>query len=438
MLLRPRLPHFANRAVIAVAIVCGSVSLACAQTPPAVTPLPAPAAAPAAQSAPIVQPSQPAAPADPYTVSGIKVDVSADNANVARDKAIAEAQAKAWVELARRLSPTGDAPPKMSDADLQRVVLGISVDDEKVTPTRYLASISVRFRADAVRNHFAGTSAQYVEPPGKAYVVLPVTMVGGKPVLWDDHTAWRDAWEGKTASALVPTMVPPGELPDVSAIGAAEAASADPQAIDRIVRKYNAPGAIVVRTTLPDPGQPLPPALKVDITRVDANGDRKDTSLSVRKDPDDRPEDLLRRAVIQTSAAIDDLYRQGNAITAGPEQTIQVTLAIAGLPDWLEARQRLTGTAGITSADMVSLGRSAVKLNLVYRGDPTTLRQALGKRDLGLEDAGGEYLLRLLPRGSGSAAAAPSPVAPVAAPGAMTAPARPLAPPTSLAPAVSR
>jgi len=402
MLLRPRSRLLRLSALVlaasAPAWVAGGVSAQAVSAP--------------ATSASPVGAAAPSVPTDPYTVSGVKVDVSADNANNARERAFAEAQAKAWVEFRRRVAP-GEPEVKASADEIARVVLGITVDDERITPTRYIASLTVRFRPNAVRDNLAATGAQYVEPPSKALVVLPVTVGAGKPVLWDDRTAWRDAWDTRTGNGLVPLRVPAGELADVAAISALEAAAADPTAIDRVIKKYNAPGAIIVRAAVPPAGQPLPSALVVDVTRVDADGRRTDQSISVPKDPDDRLDDLLRRAVVRASAAIDESFRRDNTAVAGPERTVSLEIPVRDLGDWLEARKRLTGVAGVTRADLLSIGKTVVKVALVYRGELDGLKAQLAKRDLALEEGPGGW--RLMPA-QRSAGAVPQPLSVAPAP----------------------
>jgi len=212
----------------------------------------------------------------------------------------------------------------------------------------------------------------------------------------------------------VPLQVPAGELGDVTAISAEEAVAADPTAVDRVIKKYNAPGAIIVRAAVPPAGQPLPSALVVDVTRVDADGRRTDQSVNVPKDPDDRLEDLLRRAVVRASAAVDEGFRRDNTAVAGPERTTPIEIPVRDLGDWLEARKRLTGVAGVTRADLLSIGKTVVRVALVHRGEIDALKAQLAKRDLALEEGPGGWRLMPAPRSAG-AATQPLSVAPAPA-----------------------
>lgn len=330
----------------------------------------------------------PAAPAgtEAFTVSGIAVDVSAANANAARDEAINQAQRKAWDELYRRIAPGAGNAPRMSDVDLSRLVQGFSIDEERVSATRYLGSMTVRFRPAAVRDVLAGTGAQYAEPPTRPFVLLPVTVIGGRPMLWEDRSAWRNAWEARPeGGSLVPLLIPYGELDDIAAINVDAAMQGDAEAMRRITQKYNAAGAIVVRTDLAEGGAVPAGQLSIEISRYTADQPREQQTITVKADAADRPEDLMTRAVIQTAAAIDEAWRRENTMVAGPEQRMLVSVPIGGLSEWMEVRKRLSGVNAITRTDVLGLSRYEARLALTYRGDIPRLKQLLARRDLSLE-----------------------------------------------------
>ncbi|CAO3452617.1 hypothetical protein [Azospirillum argentinense] len=435
MLHRRHAPLFAGFAAITVALAvpAGPVN---AQVP---------GAAPPAVAAPAVPGTAPAAvpAADPFTVTGVKVDVSAANANAARDQAIRDAQVKAWAELYKRLVPTATSVPRVSDIELARLVQGFEIDDEKVSATRYVGSITVRFRPNPVRETLAGGGQQYVEPPARPYVILPVTVVDGRPVLWEDRTEWREAWEGRqTAASLVPLVVPDGELADISAIGVNEALSGDPEALARIAQRYNAGGVIVAKTDLPAGGLDLGRPLAVEVTHYTPDGARDQQTVNVKADMADRAGDFLTRATTFVSAAIDESYRRDNTVASGPEQATLVRVPLASLNDWVETRKRLGMVNAVTRTDVLSISRYEALVALTHRGDVERLRQALARRDLGLARTGAvaapmpapvpgqpippvaptpEWQLQVLARGAGAALAQPAAASPASIPAAPSA-----------------
>lgn len=369
MLHRPRPRLFAGIAAVLIALGTHATPAA-AQTAPAFGPGPSAAPAPTGVEA--------------YTVSGITVDVSATNANAARDQAIAEAQRRAWDELHKRVAPGGGPTPRLSDIELARLVQGFSIDEEKVSATRYVGTMTVRFRPNAVRDALGGTTASFVEPPTRPFVLLPLTMVGGRPVLWEDRTPWRLAWEShQTGTSMVQVVVPDGELDDIAAIGAPEAVAGNAEALSRIARKYNAGGVVVARTEVPAAGD-VGRGLTVEVFRYDATGPKEPLTVPVRADAADRPEDLLARGPVQVIAALDEAWKRDNVVATGPEQTLAVSVPIGQLGDWLDVRKRLTGISGLLRYDTLSLSRYEAKVALVFRGDIPRLQEQLARRDMTL------------------------------------------------------
>lgn len=384
--------------------------------------------------------------ADPFAVTGVRVDINGSNPTTVRDQAIREAQAKAWAELYRRLVPGGGNPPRLSDNDIARLVQGFEIDEEKVSASRYLGAITVRFRPNAVRDALgqSGGATQYVEPPAQPFVILPVTQTDGRIILWQDRTPWREAWEARQpAASLVPLVVPDGELSDAQAISGEDAVGGNAEALARIAQAYKAGGVVVARTDLPANGPDPARGLTVEVVRYGLDGTRDAQTVQVKGSS---PEDLMARAVAAVGAQLDDSWRREHTTATGPEQTTLVRVPLSAVNDWVETRKRLAGVHAVTRTSLVSISRSEALVTLTHRGDPDQLAQALVRQDLGLARAAAvpgaapagypgaplpapsagpsaDWQITLLPRGSGAASN-----------GASSSGASPAASPTSLAP----
>ncbi|WP_244433698.1 DUF2066 domain-containing protein [Azospirillum sp. B506] len=387
--------------------------------------------------------------ADPFAVSGVRVDINGSNPTTVRDQAIREAQAKAWAELYRRLVPTGGNPPRLSDGEIAKLVQGFEIDEEKVSASRYVGAITVRFRPNAVRDALgqSGGAAQYVEPPSRPFVILPVTLTDGRTILWQDRTPWRAAWEARQpAASLVPLVVPDGELSDAQAISGEDALSGNADALARIAQAYKAGGVVVARTDLaangPDPAR----GLTVDVTRYGLDGTRENQAVQVKGGG--TADELLTRAVAAVGTQVDESWKREHTTATGPEQNTLVRVPLTAVNDWVETRRRLSGVNAVTRNTLMSISRSEALVTLTYRGAPEQLAQALARQDLGFTQAAApaaaaypgaplpvqsaDWQLTLLPRGSGaaSAGAVPGAATPMAAPTSLA----PSAPTTSLAP----
>ena len=90
--------------------------------------------------------------ADLYTVSGVSVASEQESALKARDVALAEGQLEAFNLLLTRLAGEDvlvQVPAQDSDSVMQ-FVQDVSIEDEKLTTTRYAGHITVRFSSNAV------------------------------------------------------------------------------------------------------------------------------------------------------------------------------------------------------------------------------------------------------------------------------------------------
>lgn len=83
-----------------------------------------------------------------YTVEGVEVDVTASNAVKAREKALGEAQVKAFGQLADdMMTPEARAAYTLPDADtIMALVQDYEVTNEQLSATRYKGIYTVRFR----------------------------------------------------------------------------------------------------------------------------------------------------------------------------------------------------------------------------------------------------------------------------------------------------
>ncbi len=423
MLHRRRAPLLAGLTAMSTALVLTMTGPAGAQTgspPPAATSAAASAAMPSA--------------ADPFAVSGVRVDINGSNPTTVRDQAIREAQAKAWAELYRRLVP-GGTPPRLSDNEIARLVQGFEIDEEKVSASRYVGAITVRFRPNAVRDALgqSGGATQYVEPPSRPFVILPVTLTEGRTILWQDRTPWRAAWEARQpAASLVPLVVPDGELTDAQAISGEDAIAGNAEALGRIAQAYKAGGVVVARTDLPANGPDPARGMTVDVTRYGLDGTRDNQVVQVKSGSS--ADDVLTRAVAAVGTQLDESWRREHTTATGPEHSTLVRIPLSAVNDWVETRKRLSSVNAVTRTNLMSISRSEALITMTHRGDPDQLAQALARQDLGLARTAAaapaaypgaplpvpsaDWQLTLLPRGSGaaSAGAVPSSASPAASP----------------------
>jgi hypothetical protein len=117
------------------------------------------AAGPAlAQNAPPAEPPM-AAPAvtapeqigDPYTVTDVAADVTADSAAHARDQALTQAEHTALTQICDRFGAPQAKAARLDDNALAALVQSFEVQSERVSAVRYIGAYTIHFRPTALR-----------------------------------------------------------------------------------------------------------------------------------------------------------------------------------------------------------------------------------------------------------------------------------------------
>ena len=213
--------------------------------------------------------------ADLFTVSNVRTDVTDENAVLAREKALAEGQKKALVELMKRLSLSSEwdkLPTLGEDFNVTKYVRSFQVQKERTTPTRYLADLSVRFVPKAVEELMRSKNVTPFTTPASKAVLLPVFQSPDGLQLWEDANPWRQGLQSvNLTDTLTPMSLPLGDIFDVSAISAEDAiepnlvklrAFAERQGVDDVVVAY---------------ALPVGPALQISMTRYIDIGESEET-----------------------------------------------------------------------------------------------------------------------------------------------------------------
>jgi hypothetical protein len=142
--------------------------------------------------------------ADPYTISNVVVDVTADNAVLARKEAFAkgaELAVQKWIEL-----QGGEAASSIPNPDA--LVRDFQVNKEQFTRTRYIATLTYRFKpqsmARLINNGTMDVPVLPIDPNADAVSEEATPPVPEAPVDYDQP--WTPAQPGQA-------VPPPAETP---------------------------------------------------------------------------------------------------------------------------------------------------------------------------------------------------------------------------------
>lgn len=384
------------------------------------------ASAPAAQGQHVSSPPRalPLGDAKVYEITDVAVDVKGESAAGARDQALAKAQKVAFGQLLERLGGNPDSADSVGSDVLAGLMQSFEVQNERASPSRYLGMFTIQFKPSAVRAWLDQNKIAYSDLKSGPMVVLPVYVNGGKPVLWEERTRWRAAWENNARdSGLVPVIVPDGELDDVSVVSTEDAASGKPDPLKAIAAKYHAAGTAVV--TLVGSFDHPASGFSIQMQRVDAMGNAAAPetvalpaqevgrtgsdamlALSVKKARQQLEADWRReRSLASVGTATAGVPAVGIKGLGGDEDASQAIVirlrAIAALPSgaaWEHLRQRMADVSGLPRVELLSLQAGSARVELGVSSTIEDVQAALLDRDIELrqDPIGGGWSLRAL------------------------------------------
>ncbi len=115
-------------------------------------------------------------------VRGIKVDVTGDNPEDARQKGWQQAQRDAWKKA---------GGPEIADGQLNSLVSAIVIQRERVGPKRYIATLGVIFDRQRAGRYLGDEGEARNSAP---MLLLPITASAGTYTTFEVRNPWQRAW----------------------------------------------------------------------------------------------------------------------------------------------------------------------------------------------------------------------------------------------------
>ena len=331
-----------------------------------------------------------------FGVSGVAVDVTAENAEAARAQALAEGQRRAFRRLLVRLTPAVDHDrlPSPPDPVITELVRGFEVAGERVGPGRYIASLTFHFKPAEVGNLLRDRGIPYAAAASEPVVVVPLFQDADGLMLWEDGNPWRLAWAGLPPSdSLVPVIVPFGELADLEIMSAVQARMGERERFERLAARYGAGEAIAIDAVVAGETMQAAPTVSVSVRHIGTDGVRISggTYSGMAWDTLDA---VLAAAAKATRDQLENEWKTANLLRFDRESRLAVDIPITGFADWLDIRARLGGLALLRKLEIAALSPRFARAVLYYLGDEQQLASALARDNLTLTREADLWILR--------------------------------------------
>ncbi|MBB4659836.1 DUF2066 domain-containing protein [Parvularcula dongshanensis] len=341
-----------------------------------------------------------------------------------------------WVYLpqlsASEAPPAGDAEPVMQDdgsfsmdvkqpvaldaSQLPALEQSFAVFDEKSSRTTYRASITYRFKPDAVRNLLSSAHLPYSEAQSRKALVLPLLETEKGLYLWEAKNPWARAWLARPLeNELTPLVLPRGDARDVDTITPLEAQRLNLEPLAALAERYRVPQVLIALGHLAEEdGQ-----FRLTVTLIDAyldgrgsNRRRIDagtaaelyddqggfgTSGPVRvsaNEPgtflaeaffrgkgDDFPA-LAQRAVEGTVAAYASDWKSRTLVDHAATREFPLTAWFSGLGEWAEIRAALEGTSLVRQMETGVFNNENAVIDVTAIGDEQQFILAMRQENL--------------------------------------------------------
>ena len=325
--------------------------------------------------------------ADPaFTVAGVGVDVTAEDATSARIEALAQGQRLSFRQLLERLVSTTDYErlPSLPDPVITELVRGFEVADERVGPDRYIASLTFHYKPADIGRLLRDLDIPYAASASEPIIVLPLFRKANAVMLWEDGNPWRAAWAGLPPSnSLVPVIVPFGELVDMEIIGAKHAEAGDRDRLDKLIERYGAGEAIIVDAVETGVSLDGGPSVAVTVRRLQGQSVRVGGGAYGGL-ASDSLEMVLALAAMTTRGQLEDEWKEANLLRFDRESSLAIDIPLKGVSDWLDIRDRHASIALIRKLDITALSPRFARAVMHYIGEDQQLVGALARNDLHL------------------------------------------------------
>jgi len=327
---------------------------------------------------------------DVFTVTGVKVDARAGNAEDARFQARNEGRAEAFQVLLRRLVPASEWSrlPQPSGRDLLPFESGFEVADERASGTRYLATMTYVFLSDPVRNLLREQGIPFSESQARPVVVLPVLEGQNGARLWRDNP-WFEAWANTNLThELTPVESPLGDLEDISAIDADTAKRASWGQVAPIASRYGASGVMVAYADRRSDGNQMTVYASAAVLTPDGISWQGEASSS---GPAGEPGRIYERVIRKLMTGYAEPWKQRTMIAFGQEQKMEATVRVRSFEEWMRVRSGLSKVPTILSVQTAALSQRGAEVVLTFVGEPRQLALNLEQQGLSLSPVQGYW-----------------------------------------------
>lgn len=319
-----------------------------------------------------------------FEVAKLKVDASAPSTTQARADALRQGQMQALGIAMRRLvkQEEWDLLPDLTQLDIENLVEGFRVSNEKTGPGRYLATLAVQFKPEPLRRLLRDYGVAVTEAQSRSALLLPVLEDLQGLQAWGEHW-WQKSWLGHDIeNNPAPLLLPLGDLEDTVLANAEDILIGDPNKLQALNARYGTDTVIVAHALADVDGQ-------LGVTAYIFGADESDVIVKTYRTGISH-EEMGAVAVADVTAILAERWKSIAAVASDDMQVLQVRASYTDLAGWTSILERVNEADFVREVTIVELTRDYAFVDLAYIGSVEQLSGNLDQRGLVLQSADGE------------------------------------------------
>ena len=314
--------------------------------------------------------------ADNTFIADIYVDISANNATIAKQNAMNEANKRGLITVVKRIT-TDDAVSKFDALTPEQIInfiKEVDVDDEKTSNTRYIANLKVNINEDLLKIYMKEQNMPFIKDTPRDVLVIPIMRKEPhtEPLLFVDDNLWLQAWnsktikDGKTSFHTIKTD---------HNLNAQDILASNAWTLDTIAKNNNNINDIYI----------LEAYINNDFFVVILTSYNTGLKNNFKVNMTDNP-DYMNKAISEAISGIGDHIKKQRISQAQTINKIVVLYNYPTLKEWIITENKLKKADYINNLSVDAFGNSKVQFKIEYSGTMENLQKALQRNGLKLTE----------------------------------------------------
>lgn len=323
-----------------------------------------------------------AAKANLYTADMISVSAEATTAVEARDLALNHAVREAFPMMIKKVSLSDTANVEATPAEMSAFVQGLSIANEKTTPTKYMADVTVQFKAKEVQDFLNRQGVLYITKEPPKYLLIPIFIEDNKAVIFDEQSPLYQAIKkGISGSTIYEFTTPLGDEGDVKTVTLDMLNGSDLTDLNGMLIRYRTDYALLVRVTKTG-----------NIYKVQAKSYPQNTAagadvLFAVTSNSSNVSAVMTQILKKIAGEMEKKWRANQTALTDQKGEMTIIIPINGLGEWMAIEKQIKSLPFLDKAEVQALHKNQVFLKIKFADTTDSIVRKMEKAGFSLKSS---------------------------------------------------